>query len=37
MVTVSGSPAMVIVADAVAVAVFASVIITETVLDPFTE
>jgi hypothetical protein len=36
MVTVSGRAAMVTVADAVAVAKLASVIVTDTVLDPFT-
>jgi hypothetical protein len=35
--TVSGNAAMVTVADAVAVAAFASVIVTDTVLVPFTE
>jgi hypothetical protein len=37
MVTANGRAAMVTVADAVAVTVFASVTVTETVLVPFTE
>ncbi len=37
IVTVNGNAAIVTVADAVAVAAFASVIVTETVLLPFTE
>jgi hypothetical protein len=36
-VTINGVADIEIVADAVAVAAFASVIVTETVLDPFTE